>query len=244
MCRMVGVVFRQEFPLRILDDLRHLSEVGAIPGYEERGHKDGWGMVSFRNGSPWYMGRSPRPMFLDPSFDAALSEIPRLVAPNVLIAHARAASEGGASLANTHPFVVDGLVVAHNGTMTDYIPATRRKPKGETDSERLALVLADRYDETGSIELAIESLVRNDLASHKFSAAILLVSDGKALYGYRNYSDEMKADYYDLNVFAYEDHVVLFQETFLGYGGEASRVKKGELVAIDSELKITRKMIL
>jgi len=37
MCRMVGVVFRREFPMEILDDLCRLSEVGIIPGEEEKG---------------------------------------------------------------------------------------------------------------------------------------------------------------------------------------------------------------
>ena len=244
MCRMVGVVFRGEFPTGTLDDLRHISEVGIIPGEEERGHRDGWGLVSFRNGSPWYIGRSPRPLFMDPSFDAAVKEIPRLATPNILLAHARAASAGGASLANTHPFVVNGLVVAHNGTITDYNPITRDRTKGETDSERLALVLADRYVETGSVKLAIESVVKNDFRSHKFSAAILLVSDGNVLYGYRDYSDERKSNYYDLKIAACEDYVTMFQESHIGYGGEVTGVRKGELVAIDKDLGITRQMIL
>jgi len=243
MCRMVGVVFRKEFPFSVLRDLRQIAEVGLIPGYEERGHRDGWGMVSFRNGSPDYIVRSPRPMHLDSAFDDALDKIPRLATPNILIAHARAASEGKSSLVNTHPFVVDGIAVAHNGTVTDYRPKTTRAPEGETDSERLSLVIADRYQETRSVQSAMELLVRNDLANHKFSAAIFLVSDGRTLYGYRDYSDDKKADYYDLNLAVSQDHVVLFQESNVGYRGDLTRVGKGELVSIDTDLKVTRQMI-
>jgi glutamine amidotransferase len=240
---MVGAVFRSQFPLKISEDLRLVSEVGVIPGYEERGHRDGWGMVSFRNGAPWYIGRSPRPMHLDPSFDAAIREISRLEVPNILITHARAASEGVSSLVNTHPFVINNLVVAHNGTLSDYHPTTVRKPKGETDSERLALVLAEEYEASGSVQSAIEHVVRNDFADHDFSAAILLLSDGRSLYGYRDYSDEKKADYYDLRLWVSEDSAVLFQETQLGYSGNVMRIAKGEMVRVDLDLTVTRAII-
>jgi predicted glutamine amidotransferase len=243
MCRMVGVVFRDRFPLGTLTDLRHVSEIGKIPGEKEPGHKDGWGIVSFRNGSPRYIGRSTRPAFIDPSFDSALEDMPELISPNILIAHVRAASAGGATLPNTHPFVVGGIVLAHNGTIKSFNPVTKLKPKGETDSERLLLVLTDRLEETGDLRSALKSLIRDDIRKHKSSAAILLVSDGKTLYGYRDYSDARKASYYDLRIAKCEDHVTLFQETYLGYNARTVRVKKGELVSVGLDLKVKREML-
>jgi len=243
MCRMVGVVFRDRFPLGTLTDLRHVSESGKVPGEKEPGHKDGWGIVSFRNGSPRYIGRSTRPAFIDPSFDSALEDIPEIDSPNILIAHTRAASAGGATLPNTHPFVVGGIVLAHNGTIKNFDPATKLKPKGETDSERLLLVLTDRLEETGDVRSALKSLIRDDILRHKFSAAILLVSDGKNLYGYRDYSDSRKASYYDLRIAKCEDYVSLFQETCLGYDARTTHVKKGELVSVGLDLKIRREML-
>lgn len=243
MCRMVGVVFRDRFPIGTLTDLRHVSEIGKVTGEKEPGHKDGWGIVSFRNGSPRYIGRSTRPAFIDPSFDSALEDMPELISPNILIAHARAASAGGATLPNTHPFVVGGIVLAHNGTIKNFNPVTKLKPKGETDSERLLLVLTDRLEEMGDLRSALKSLIRDDIRQHKFSAAILLVSDGKTLYGYRDYSDARKASYYDLRIAKCEDYVTLFQETYLGYHARTTRVKKGELVSVSLDLKIRREML-
>ena len=170
MCRMVGVVFRNEFPMGTLTDLRHLSEVGKIPEEEQLGHRDGWGIVSFRNGTPRYVGRSSRPAFLDPSFDSALEDIPELAGQNILIAHVRAASEGTALLPNTHPFVVDGIVLGHNGTIENFHPRTTRKPKGETDSERLALLVADRYDEKGDLRMALKSVALSEVYSRATSS--------------------------------------------------------------------------
>jgi predicted glutamine amidotransferase len=226
-----------------LTDLRHLSETGKIPGEKELGHKDGWGIVSFRSGSPRYIGRSTRPAFIDPSFDSALEDIPELDSPNILIAHARAASAGGATLPNTHPFVVGGIVLAHNGTIKDFDPVMKLKPKGETDSERLLLVLTDRLEEMGDVRSALKSLIRDDILQHKFSAAVLLVSDGKDLYGYRDYSDSRRASYYDLRVAKCGDYVSLFQETYLGYNPRTTHVKKGELVSVGLDLKIRKEML-
>jgi len=243
MCRMVGVVFRDRFPLGTLTDLRHLSEIGKIPGEKEPGHEDGWGIVSFRSDSPRYIGRSTRPAFIDPSFDSALEDIPELDSPNILIAHARAASAGGATLPNTHPFVVGGIVLAHNGTIKDFDQVTKLKSKGETDSERLLLVLTDRLEEMGDVRSALKSLIRDDILRHKFSAAVLLVSDGKNLYGYRDYSDSRRASYYDLRIAKCEDYVSLFQETYLGYNTRTTHVKKGELVSVGLDLKIRKEML-
>jgi len=243
MCRMVGVVFTDVFPMGTLTDLRHVAEIGKIPGEKEPGHRDGWGIVSFRDGTPRYIGRSPRPAFLDPSFDSALEDIPEIDPPNIVIAHVRAASTGSASIPNTHPFVVGGIVLGHNGTIKDFHPVTERKPKGDTDSERLALVLAERFEEKGDLKEALASVILEDIAGHDLTAAVLLVSDDKNLYGYRDFAKGRMADYYDLRIARCKDFVALYQETFLGYSGDISRVKKGELVSVGLDLRVEREML-
>jgi predicted glutamine amidotransferase len=244
MCRMVGVVYKGKFPTRSLDDLRHVSEIGKIPDEEQLGHRDGWGIVSFRNGSPRYIGRSSRWAFHDPSFDSALKEIPKLEPPNILIAHVRALSKGDASLPNTHPFVMDGLVLAHNGTINDFKPATRHMPRGGTDSELLMALLADRMEDEKNRRSAIRSLIKEDISAHSFSAAILLVSDGKKLYGYRDFGPGRSQDYYDLRIARCGDCIVLFQETGMDYECELPRIRKGELAIVDLGLNIEREMLV
>jgi len=243
MCRMVGVVFHGEFPAGTLNDLRHVAEIGAIPEENERGHRDGWGIVSFVNGSPRYVGRSPRPMHLDPSFDAAMQDVQRLRSPNILIAHARAASKGGAKMENTHPFVINGIVVGHNGTVHGLEPPSGKVPKGESDSEILAMLLAERYAESEDLGLAIKSLASKDIRGKDFSAAVLLVSDGKTLFGYRDYKRDVRASYYNLKIARCKDYVALYQETFMGYSGDLAQVSKGELVSISLDLSVKRLML-
>jgi len=243
MCRMVGVVFQNEFPLGALRDLQHVSEIGIVPGEEEPGHNDGWGLVSFRSGSPRYVGRSPRPLRMDPSFDSALQDVQRLTSPNILIAHARAASKGGAKMENTHPFIANGIALGHNGTVYDLEPPEGTTPKGESDSEVLTILVSERCKEGHDLGSALEAVITEEIVPRGFTAAILIASDGRKLYGYRDYTDEAKSSYYDLRIARCADFVVLFQETFMGYSGDQSQVKKGELVSVSLDLTVERRLV-
>ncbi|MCJ7562680.1 MAG: class II glutamine amidotransferase [Thermoplasmata archaeon] len=240
MCRMIGGVFRDKFPIGALKDLQHVSELGEVPdrGTEELGHRDGWGIVTFSSGSSKLLGKSERPMHLDPSFDAALEDVAKLEGPNILIAHARRGSEGSLSLANTHPFISDGIVFAHNGTVKKFHPNTSSNPLGQTDSERVFMTLLDRLDEKKSMTSAIETLVKEDVRGHEFTGLMLLISDGKKLYGYRGYSQEKDSWYYTMNVSKCPDEVIVYQQTHMGYAPPIDEVKNGELVTVDLDLNV------
>ncbi len=243
MCRMIGAVFRNEFPLAALSDLRRVAEVGVVPGEEWPGHRDGWGIVSFMSGSPRYVGRSPRPMHLDPSFDSAVHDLAKLEAPNMLIAHARAASKGSATMENTHPFIVGGVVLAHNGTVYDIEPPRGSVPKGESDSEVLAMLLAERYSEDRDLWRAVRSLIREDIAPRRLTAAVLLASDGRELIGYRDFAKQDRSSYYDLRIAESRDSAILFQESLGEQPGDVTQVAKGEQVSVSLDLSVRREMI-
>ena len=243
MCRMVGAVFRGEFPISVLRDLQHVAQIGMIPNEPEPGHRDGWGVVAFTNRSPEYVGRSPRPIFLDPSFDSALQTVKRLSSPNILIAHVRAASAGGATMENTHPFIANGVALGHNGTVLNFEPMTSRKPRGETDTERLTLLLADRVEEKGDLRSALKSIIQEDAARAGFTALVLLASDGSRLLAYRDYAKEDRASYYDLKYAICSDYIAFFQETVMDQGSRVVQVKKGELVTADLDLGVTAEQL-
>jgi len=243
MCRMLGIVFRREFPMGTLIDLKEVARTGKIPGEEDPGHNDGWGIVSFRYGSPLYVGRSTRPMSLDDSYDSARQDVQKLGAPNILIAHARALSSGAATIQNTHPFIVDGIVLCHNGTVRNITFQTRHAVKGETDTEKLLARLADRVEDSGDLELSIKDLIFKDIRPSEYTAAIMFLSDGKKLYAYRDFSPGRSPEYYDLKMATSSDSIVFFQETRMGYDGDVSQVQNGELVTVDLDLKVKREML-
>lgn len=242
MCRMVGVAFRKEFPFQTLADLRVVAEIGKVPeqGDEEDGHRDGWGMVSFGDMSPFYLGRSPRPIHIDPSFDSAMDGISGLERPNILVCHARRGSEGQTDLQNTHPFVRDGIVFAHNGSVKRFHPKTRNEPRGETDSERVFMLFLDRYEESRSVVDALRSIFEDDIRDHEFTGLIFMISDGRRLYGYREYGEGKDGDYYNLKFASCGESIVMFQETASRTYDAIEQVANGELVSVDLSLGIER----
>jgi predicted glutamine amidotransferase len=242
MCRMVGVVFRDQFPTSVLTDLRIVSRDGNIPDHRRLGHRDGWGIASFVKESPSYLGRSPKWAAEDPMFEDAVSRASELRPPNIVIGHVRAASRGGARLVNAHPFVVGGIVFGHNGTVKglDSI-TTQRRRLGQTDSELLALALADKYEQKRDLRTALKRVIREEVLGREFTGAIMLASDGETLCGYRDYSEN--GDYYDLRLAVEKKNVILFQETSSGIDGSVSQVKRRELVTIGLDLEVRRESI-
>lgn len=245
MCRMLGVVFRGTFPWETLVDLRHVSEVGKVPdqGDEEDGHRDGWGMVSFGMGSPEYLGRSPRPIHVDPSFESSAKAIPGLERPNILICHARRGTEGERSIQNTHPFVKDGIAFAHNGSVKEFHPETRHAQKGTTDSERVFLLFMDRYAETRDVRGALRSVLEDDVHDHEFTGLVFMISDGRHLYGYREYGPGRDSSYYDLRFVRCTDAVALFQKTRLTYDRPVTEVESGEFVRVGLDLEVRKERL-
>ncbi len=240
MCRMVGVVFQADFPMQSLLDLRRVAEVGKVPeqGNEVDGHRDGWGMISFSNGSAYYIGRSPRPIHIDPSFDAALAGVPGLERPNILICHARRGSEGEVSLQNTHPFISEGITFAHNGGVKRFHPKTSHMPRGNTDSERVFSLLMDRYERLGDVGEAIRSILEDDVRAHEFTGLVFLVSDGRHLYGYREYAEGRDGDYYNLKYIAGDDRIVVYQESCSDDNNGAIQVENGSLIRVGLDLSV------
>lgn len=245
MCRMVGVVFRRAFPYGMLEDLRFVAENGKVPdqGDEIDGHRDGWGMVSFSNGSPFYVGRSSRPVHIDPSFEAAAANIGSLERPNILMCHARRGSEGGPSLQNTHPFIYRNVTFAHNGSVKEYHPTTSYTPRGKTDSERVFAAFVDRYEDAGEIESALTALLKDVISDHDYTGLVFLISDGANLYGYREHGEGKDGEYYNLKYIACDDYVALYQESPCPEDDCVVQVDKGSLVRVSLDLEVQTKRL-
>src|SRR3978361_398419 len=78
---------------------------------QSRRDPDGTGLgVYDASGAPRVM-RHPIPAYRDRAF----AEEAREVRSRTFIAHVRYASNGGLTVENTHPFMLDGRLFAHNG---------------------------------------------------------------------------------------------------------------------------------
>jgi len=129
------------------------------------------------------------------------------VRSRLFMAHVRAATGGGVSRLNCHPFHFGRYLFIHNGQVGDF-PRLRRAlearlpdelydlRRGATDSELLFLLMMARVQAGDSVEAALRGLLRDTVAEMgargiaaplRFSAAL---ADGERLWAVRWASDD------------------------------------------------------
>lgn len=111
---------------------------------ESRRNPDGTGIGWFDAAGAPHVFKRPIAAHLDPEF----KRIARDVDATTVVSHVRAATAGANTVANCHPFLVDGRIMAHNGGFGDLAKVDARLAGfgrcaiGNTDSERFALLIA------------------------------------------------------------------------------------------------------
>jgi predicted glutamine amidotransferase len=94
--------------------------------------------------------------------DTAFAREARHITSTTFIAHVRHASTGGLALRNTHPFAIDGRIMAHNGAIGG-LPSLEAElgdhlglVQGDTDSERMFALITKRIETcAGDVEAGI-----------------------------------------------------------------------------------------
>jgi len=196
MCRLIGIVKKAEIPNDVLYDFISLASKGRVPtSRSERGHKDGWGFAGFRQGRPYYMARSPINVLNDPHVDTCIGIACHAETP-FLFGHIRKSSRTPPALQNTHPFMRNGWLFCHNGTVFNQEKLTSRKypPEGETDSEAIFLFLLERIrNKKGRAALPALRMGLEELRKFaRFSSLNFLLSDGRVLYAFREYNPKCR----------------------------------------------------
>ncbi len=165
MCRLVGYAAAWPTNLSDLVGEAQLAQFTALSGL----HGDGWG-TAWVNRSPGHVVtletcRSTIAADHDPRFD----EIASGASAWARIVHLRWATEGYAvDTSNTHPFSVDDLAFAHNGSIAPtaaleelLTPSTRAALTGDTDSERyFALIRQHAAEAPGDLAAATLAAVQ------------------------------------------------------------------------------------
>jgi glutamine amidotransferase len=112
---------------------------------------DGAGLGFFGPAGEPVLDKQPEPAFSDPEF---IREA-RQVESSSFVAHVRWATAGGRTVRNTHPFVMDGRVMAHNGGFGELaqldteLGSYARLVLGDTDSERYFALITKETDAHG-----------------------------------------------------------------------------------------------
>lgn len=144
MCRLFGLTagtVRVSASFWLLD---------APDSLEQQSHRnvDGSGIGFFDpDGSP-VLDKQPEPAFEDPEFTREA----RQAESATFVAHVRWATAGGRTPRNTHPFAMNGRVMAHNGGFGELDRLDRQLGEyaslvgGDTDSERYFALITQQID--------------------------------------------------------------------------------------------------
>jgi glutamine amidotransferase len=166
MCRLFGL-HAGETPIAaefwLLDAPDNLRE-------QSRRNSDGFGIGTYTPDAEAVVDKAPRPAWQDTDFATAAHRLHG----RTFVAHVRKASTGGLLMRNTHPFLQDGRLFAHNGEVGDLDLLDERLDEldgptlveGDTDSERVfALITSEtarhQQDVASGIAAAVLWLVEH-----------------------------------------------------------------------------------
>ena len=151
---------------------------------------DGAGVGTFgRSGEP-AVSKQPIAAWEDAQFAAAARDL----RGTTFVAHVRYASTGAHTMANTHPFVQDGRLFAHNGVVQGLGELDRRLAGlgaaglvgGETDSERIfALITAETRRLGGDVTAGLTEAISWISARLPVYALNLVLSTATDLWALR-----------------------------------------------------------
>ena len=160
MCRLYGL--RSTHPTRVGCELIEAQNSLINQSRQDRrglSNPHGWGLGYYKDGSI-FCKRQVEPASESEEFRKYAAEIE---APT-LLAHVRRATVGEAKHVNTHPFLTDDAMLAHNGhiehfekvrerMLEEMRPENRRAILGDTDSEHFFQFLRSRRAKRPDVEM-------------------------------------------------------------------------------------------
>jgi predicted glutamine amidotransferase len=203
---------------------RKLAAYGMIPPKSKPGHSDGWGIVTWINEAPMYLGREPTDALKDKKYALACEKLKQLNTSSPVLVHLRKASVGLKVQENTHPFLIREWAFAHNGTIR------KLGLRSTTDSQWFFEALMEEYEKTSSMSLAIRQRVRTVHETFPYTSMTFILSNGKELYAYRDCTKNY--DYYGMYYAKLANAIVICQEKF--FDADWNALGNGELLHIDS----------
>jgi len=247
---MFGVVSRGPVYYDLFEEFADLSTHGMCPigAPDERGHKDGWGLVCFQNGTLKFHMRdagcaADASKYYGTAWKIAKLNIERLPGQSLIVmGHLRRASaKGSVAQKFAHPFINerDGVTWAfqHNGSLV--------KDPGEADSidsQILFRFLLERLRGRRHDDVANATASVRELAIEKyggFTGLNFMLSDGSSLHAYRDF--QTNGQYYTLYLDNFGEMVVGASEPILAM--QAEPMPRGVLHTVTPELEIKRTVI-
>ena len=147
MCRLFGLTAGRE---RVRATFWLLDAPDSVE-VQSRRNADGSGIGFFDSAGCPVLDKQPEPAYRDEEFihEAKQAE------SEAFVAHVRWATAGVATVRNTHPFAMNGRIMAHNGGFGEQARLDARLGEhaglvlGDTDSERYFALITQQADEHG-----------------------------------------------------------------------------------------------
>jgi predicted glutamine amidotransferase len=250
MCRMMGVVSQGPVYYDLFEEFADLATKGMCPigAPDERGHKDGWGLACFQNGTLKVHMRdagcaADASKYYGTAWKIAKLNIERAPGQSlVVMGHLRRASVAGlVAQKYSHPFVEerDGVTWAfqHNGSLVNDLAE-----KGQIDSQVLFQSLLNRIEGQAHEDVAKATRAVRDEAIEKyggFTGLNFMLSDGQSLHVYRDF--QTNGQYYTLYIDNFGEMVIAASEPILAM--QAEPIPRGVLHTLSKDLVVQRAAI-
>lgn len=232
---------------------------------ESHRNPDGTGIGWFAADDRPQIDKQPQSAYTDSHFQADAKQ----VKARTLITHVRAATAGRDALENTHPFLIDGRVMAHNGGFGD-LPAVearlgslRNQVHGDTDSERYAALIAkcaaEHDGDVGAGIAAAAGWLADNVPLYSLNTLVatagnlwaLRYPDQRALHIAHRLIDpatggvRMSSSLAGHHMRATEPtEVVIVASERIDEDGDWRMLEPGELIHVAPDLSITSKLVL
>ena len=229
---------------------------------------NGYGLAALTAEQEMLLIRNPVQASTDDSYRRVAK---RLKACEMLV-HLRYANTGDVSLSNTHPFIQDGRLFAHNGVIGDLdridelLGPNRAMVNGDTDSERLfALITLAIRDADGDVRAGIKNAVNYIAEEIELYSLNFVLADNGSIWAFRypehnplmvlqrSPGDGNRAPLHhedaDGTMVVHSDDgtdtpIVVIASEKIGDEPGWDEVNSGELVHVGPDLKVDREMIL
>jgi len=250
MCRMIGVVSRGPVYYDLFEEFADLATKGMCPigAPDERGHKDGWGLACFQNGSlKVHMrdaGSAPEASkYYGTAWKIAKLNMERAPGQSLIVmGHLRrASSQGLVAQKFAHTFIEerDGVTWAfqHNGSLI-----TDSGDSGKIDSQILFEMILSSLRGRSHEDVAKATIAARELAIEKhggFTSLNFMLSDGQALHVYRDF--QTNGQYYTLYMDNLGEMIIGASEPILAM--QAEPIPRGILHTITPGLEIQRSTV-
>jgi predicted glutamine amidotransferase len=236
---------------------------------QSRRNPDGTGLGVFDAAGRPRLHKEPIAAWQDAQFATEAHQL----TGTTFIAHVRYATTGSLDVRNTHPFLQDGRIFAHNGVLEglDILDERLREVGaehlvlGQTDSERVfALITATIRAHDGDVSAGLVDAMQWLAANVPIYAVNILLSTATDMWALRypethqlcllDRSDdagtpEPEFDLRTKRIRAQSDHLcarpsVVFATEPMDDDPRWSLLNPGELVHVDAGLQISRKLVL